>query len=47
MYTKFQKFIWAYTVENIKFSFDERTLTMSSELIKKSSLFPPISDGIE
>lgn len=47
MYTKFQRFIWAYTIENIKLYFDQRTMTMNTEVVKKSSFFPPFLDGIE
>ena len=47
MYTKMQKFIWAYSVEEIFLNFDERFMQMKSQLINKSSLFPPVGHGIE
>ncbi|KRX03893.1 hypothetical protein PPERSA_04771 [Pseudocohnilembus persalinus] len=47
MYTKFQKFIWAYSVEEIIIKFDEKVMEMKTELIQKSSLFPPLGAGAE
>jgi hypothetical protein len=48
VYTKFYKFVFAYSIENITIKFDEREMDMKTKFIKKSSLFPPVNgDGVE
>ncbi len=47
MYTRIQKFMWAYAIEDIRLYFDDRLMEMKTELVKKSSLFPPVNNGVE
>ena len=47
MFINFYKYIWAYTVEDIKIYVDSRIMEMKSEIIKRSSLFPSYLQGEE
>jgi len=41
MYSKMQKYLWCYTIEDIKIYFDKRMLEMKSKIVKTSFMFPP------
>lgn len=45
MYTQFQKFVWAYSVEEIMLKFDDRMMEMKTEFIQKSTFFPPVGSS--
>ncbi|KAL4473788.1 hypothetical protein ABPG74_022652 [Tetrahymena malaccensis] len=47
MYSKMYKYLWCYTIEDIKIYFDKRAMEMKSKIIKTSSMFPPTGQAVE
>lgn len=41
------KYLWCYTIEDIKISYDKRMMEMKSKIVKTSSMFPQTGHAVE